>query len=72
MNKTLHKIDKLLADAIGELQALTDDRESQFSDKSEKWQESDNGTEFQSATDSLNEVLSQLEDAQTTIQGLLT
>jgi uncharacterized protein len=72
MNKTLHKIDKLLADAIGELQALTNDRESQFSDKSEKWQESDNGTEFQSATDSLNEVLSQLEDAQTTIQGLLT
>ena len=72
MNKTLHKIDKLLSDAISEIEALVNDRESEFADKSEKWQESDKGEEFQAATDSLSEAQAQLEEAQQTIQGLIT
>jgi uncharacterized protein YukE len=62
--------------ARSHLQALAeeirDDWQGQFDDKSEKWQEGDNGQEAQAIIEALDEIVSQLEDAEITEDPLDT
>ena len=53
---------KMKQNAVSVLDSMKDEMQSYFDDRSDKWQESDKGSEFQEELDTLDEVISQLDD----------
>lgn len=67
MKKELTEIDGLLERAKEVLQAIIDDRTSEFDEKSEKWQESEKGTDYQEVTDALQQAFDEIDGAHSTL-----
>lgn len=64
-------IRKQLTDSITIIEEKIADREITFDDRSEKWQESENGERHQEKTDKLNEILDNLQMTLESIDDLL-
>lgn len=71
-NTNLEKVDALLAEAAAILEAIVNDRQEAFEEKSERWQESDKGGEHQERTDSIQAALDEVEGARASIAELFT
>lgn len=50
--------------AVNLLKEIVSDRQTHFEEKSEKWQESDAGQDYQSETEELDDFVNQLEGMQ--------
>ncbi len=64
MNKRINRILDALSSAQMELADIVQEREDYYSEKSEKWQESEKGDEYQGYTDQLQEIADGLEYAE--------
>ena len=64
MKKRINKILDTLMTAQSQLADLIEEREEIYSNRSEKWQESDKGDEYQGYTDQLQEIADGLEYAE--------
>ena len=64
MKKRINKILDTLADAQMELADIIEEREEIFENRSEKWQESEKGDEYQGYTEQLQEIANSLEYAE--------
>ena len=69
--KTLTKIDALVSEAVELLQELISDRQTEFDDRSEAWQDGDKGQAHTERTDELHLAYDDLENVQGTIQSLI-
>lgn len=69
--KTLTKIDALVSEAVELLQELISDRQTDFDDRSEAWQDGDKGQVHIERTDELQSAYDDLENVQGTIQSLI-
>ena len=60
-----------LANAKAKISAVKDELEDEFSSKSEKWQESDKGEEFQEVINALDDLYGEIESAEENLNGMI-
>ncbi len=75
MNKTNQKevsaLISTIEEAVAALQAITDDEQEAFDEKSEKWQESEKGEEASEVLDTLQAQVDALEEVAGELSGMI-
>ena len=59
--KSLDQLEQLREDIAQHIEEMINSRDEKFEERSEKWQESEKGDEWQESTDSLNDAISNMD-----------